>query len=235
MLLTGRSAYRCDGWGQKPLTTMKSPPEASPAAAATDTHSKSSNWHPGFGMKVTWVKVWLPDHSSESGLAGGSESCLNPAWLCAFFKKTPKTPLSKKSDFRRKCPTLTDNVEYEVGRRHYPVCDSILMQVSEVWRARFRCHVRTRLSLSLSVHVQLPTGGLPDETCNNCRLLHLSSQLLNHLSSFFFFAQLRGRNMIRITAGAKSCWMRDSLQFCRLCDSVLGWMLARDLSFITAL
>lgn len=29
--------------------------------------------------------------------------------------------------------------------------------------------------------------------------------------------------------------MRDSLQFCRLCDSVLGRMLARHLSFISAL
>lgn len=70
MLLTGRQAgLRCDGWR---LTTMKSPPEASPAAAATDTHSKSSSWHRGFGMKKTEMRVSLPaNHSSESALPGG--------------------------------------------------------------------------------------------------------------------------------------------------------------------
>lgn len=37
------------------------------------------------------MRVWLPNHSSESGLTEGSESCSNPAWLCVFF---PLSPLS---------------------------------------------------------------------------------------------------------------------------------------------
>lgn len=67
----------------RPRTTMKSPPEAWRAAAATDTRNKSWSWCPGSDLKkVGMMRVRLP---AEPWLVGGWQSGSHPTFLSCLL------------------------------------------------------------------------------------------------------------------------------------------------------
>lgn len=98
-----------------------------------------------------------------------------------------------------------------------------------MWRARLRCHVRTTLRWARLVaddrftwrDEQQVSAISPPHTAPQIPILWL---LVNSYAEIWSESQPEPRYV----------WMRHSLQLCRLCDSVLGRMLARHLSFISA-